>query len=143
VMLIDTLEMLFLPWLLCVAAYCVYAVVNPVWRKPLLNLVILLMLVWWLSPLISFALYFCLWHSRSHISRIWFSIQGAKERRRSLIEAMVYSFIAWASALVLLLVFQDALTRALIPVTFIGLAALTVPHMLLVDLADKLKSSNA
>jgi Brp/Blh family beta-carotene 15,15'-monooxygenase len=143
VMLIDTLEILFLPWLLCVAAYCVYAVVNPVWRKPLLNLVILLMLVWWLSPLISFAVYFCLWHSRSHISRIWFSIEGAKERQRSLIEAMVYSFIAWASALVLLLVFQDTLTRALIPVTFIGLAALTVPHMLLVDLADKLKSSSA
>jgi Brp/Blh family beta-carotene 15,15'-monooxygenase len=96
-----------------------------------------------LSPLLSFAVYFCVWHSRSHIARIWFSIRGTKERRRSLIEAMVYSVIAWASALVLLLVFQDTLTDALIPITFIGLAALTVPHMLLVDLADKLKSSRA
>ena len=142
-MLINTLEILFLPWLFCVAAYCAYALVYPVWRKPLLNLVILIMLVWCLSPLLSFAVYFCVWHSRSHIARIWFSIRGTKERRRSLIEAMVYSVIAWASALVLLLVFQDTLTDALIPITFIGLAALTVPHMLLVDLADKLKSSSA
>ena len=142
-MLINILGLLFLPWLLCFAAYCVYAAVFPMWRKSLLNLVILIMLVWCLPPLISFAVYFCLWHSRSHISRIWFSIKGAKERRRSLIEAMVYSVIAWASTVALLVVFDESLTQALIPITFIGLAALTVPHMLLVDLGDKLKSLGA
>jgi Brp/Blh family beta-carotene 15,15'-monooxygenase len=139
-MLINTLSLLFLPWLICLAAYCIYAVVYPVWRKPLLNLLIVLMLVWWLSPLISFAVYFCLWHSRSHTLRIWFSIKGERERRRSVIEAVVYSVIAWASALILFSVFQGSLTTGLIQITFIGLAALTVPHMLLVDLADKLKS---
>jgi Brp/Blh family beta-carotene 15,15'-monooxygenase len=138
-MLINAIGMLFLPWLVCFAAYFVYAVLIPVWRKPLLNLIIVLILVWFLSPLISFALYFCLWHSRSHTLRIWRSLDKGSERRRSLIEAVAYSLIAWITTLVIFMVFQESLTTALIKITFIGLAALTVPHMLLVDLADKLK----
>jgi len=138
-MLTNAIGMLFLPWLVCFAAYCVYAVLIPVWRKPLLNLIIVLILVWFLSPLISFALYFCLWHSRSHTLRIWRSLDKGSERRRSLIEAVAYSLIAWITTLVIFMVFQESLTTALIKITFIGLAALTVPHMLLVDLADKLK----
>jgi beta-carotene 15,15'-dioxygenase len=141
-MLINSIGMLFLPWLICLAAYCVYAVIYPVWRKPLLNLGISLLLVWWLSPLISFAAYFCLWHSRSHMLRTWHSLKDEGERLRSFIEAVVYTLLAWASALVFFLMSEGALTMVLMQITFIGLAALTVPHMLLVDLADKLKKSH-
>ena len=137
-MLINSIGMLFLPWLLCLSAYCIYALIYPVWRQPLLNLGILLLLVWWLSPLISFAAYFCLWHSRSHMLRIWRSLKEEEERQRSFIEAVVYTLLAWASALVFVLMSEGALTTVLMQITFIGLAALTVPHMLLVDLADKL-----
>jgi Brp/Blh family beta-carotene 15,15'-monooxygenase len=96
------------------------------------------MLAWWLPPLISFAVYFCLCHSRNHLLRVWFSINKERERRRSFIEAMVYSVLAWASVLVFLFIVPNTLTTALVQITFIGLAALTVPHMLLVDLANKL-----
>jgi len=141
-MLTSTISMLFLPWLLCFAAYFVYAVLIPVWRKPLLNLIMVLILVLFLSPLISFALYFCLWHSRNHTLRIWRSLERESERRRSLIEAVAYSLVAWITLLLFFMAFQGSLTTALIKITFIGLAALTVPHMLLVDLADKLKRQN-
>jgi Brp/Blh family beta-carotene 15,15'-monooxygenase len=137
-MLINTLSLFLLPWLLCVTAYLGYAFIYPVWRKPLLSLVLLLMLAWWLPPLISFAVYFCLCHSRNHLLRVWFSINKKRERRRSFIEAMVYSVLAWASVLVFLFIVPNTLTTALVQITFIGLAALTVPHMLLVDLANKL-----
>ncbi len=138
-MLIETIGMLFLPWLLSCLIYCVYVIIYPAWRTPLLNLVVLLMLVFLLPPLTSFALYFCLWHSRSHILRIWYSLKDERERRQSFIEAILYSVIAWMAALVFFTLFQGSLSTALIQLTFIGLAALTVPHMLLVDLADKLK----
>ena len=121
------------------AVYCGYAAVYPAWRKPLLNLIIVLILVFWLSPLVSFALYFCVWHSRCHTLRIWCSLKKESDRRRSLIEAVIYSVAAWVAALGFYMVFQQSFTTALIQITFIGLAALTVPHMLLVDFVDKIK----
>ena len=142
-MLIQSIILLFLPWLACFVAYCVYAAIYPVWRKPLLDLSILLMFAFTLPPLITFALYFCVWHSRCHMLRILNSIKGDTERRRSLIEAMAYSLIAWMALGVVFVLFQESFTSALMQVTFIGLAALTVPHMLLVDLADKLKPSSS
>lgn len=138
-MLIQAIDLLFLPWLLGCLLYCVYAIIYPAWRTPLLNLVILLVGVFLLPPLISFALYFCFWHSRSHILRVWHSLKDNSERRQSFIEATLYSLMAWLAALIFFMLFQASLTTALIQLTFIGLAALTVPHMLLVDLADKLK----
>ena len=117
----------------------VYASKNPAWRKPLNSLITQLILVFLLPPLISFALYFCLWHSRSHTLRIWQSIEEESERRRSFIEAAIYSLMAWTAALGFLLFFQGSLSASIVQLTFIGLAALTVPHMLLVDLAYNTK----
>ena len=138
-MLLQLIGALFLPWLLSFAGYAVYALKNPAWRKPLNSLITQLILVFLLPPLIGFALYFCFWHSRSHILRIWQSIEDDSERRCSFIEAAIYSLIAWTAALLFLVFFQESLSASIIQLTFIGLAALTVPHMLLVDLAYSTK----
>ncbi len=138
-MLLQSIGALFLPWLLSFAGYAVYASKNPAWRKPLNSLITQLILVFLLPPLISFGLYFCLWHSRSHTLRIWQGIEEKSERRRSFIEAAIYSLMAWTGALIFLLFFQGPLSASIVQLTFIGLAALTVPHMLLVDLAYNTK----
>jgi Brp/Blh family beta-carotene 15,15'-monooxygenase len=137
--LTNTIAMLWTTWLLAVLAYCAYAWFVPVWRKPLFSLLILLALVFLLPPLVSFALYFCLWHSRRHTVRIWQSLQDETERKRSFVEATFYSLMAWISAGVFFIYLHDSFSETLLQLTFIGLAALTVPHMLLVDIADRLK----
>ena len=64
-----------------------------------------------------------------------------QERLRSSVEAASYTLITWLSGIFLVLFFLSKpnlnLEPILIQVTFIGLAALTVPHMILIDLLNK------
>ena len=137
--LLNQIDQLRLPWAASLFAYLIYSIYQPRWRQSLLSLAVLIVLAYLLPPLVSFALYFCLWHSRSHMQRIWRSI-APDQRRRSTSEAVAYSLLAYAAAGIYL-VFQTnsaptsvtAITPALLQLTFIGLAALTVPHMVLVD----------
>lgn len=139
-LLMDFLTVMLIPWAIICTAYCGYAYVNAAYRKPLVDLLLLIMLVSLLPPLISFALYFCLWHSRGHMLRLWRSLE-ATERRRSAQEAAAYTLLAWISAALIFYYLNDTATLSLIQLTFIGLAALTLPHMLLVDFADRNKTN--
>ena len=92
-MLMDIVTSLFPLWVLSCVAYCVYAYRNKQYRQSLLSLMVLIGLVYVLPPLVSFAFYFCFWHSRGHIRRLWRSLDKA-ERSRSLGEAFVYTLLA-------------------------------------------------
>jgi Brp/Blh family beta-carotene 15,15'-monooxygenase len=135
--LLAQIDRLLLPWATCVFFYLIYTVYQPRWRGAFYNLCLLILLAFLLPPLVSFALYFCLWHSRNHMLRIWKSIAPDK-RRRSAIETVVYSFLAYAAAALYFMLQIDmngtaAFAPSMVQLTFIGLAALTVPHMLLID----------
>jgi Brp/Blh family beta-carotene 15,15'-monooxygenase len=133
--LLKQIDFLLLPWAACLTAYLIYSVYQPRWRTALLNLGLLTCLAYLLPPLVSFALYFCLWHSRSHMQRIWQSL-ALDKRRRSAIETLVYSLLAYIAAGLYFALQREtgsAPTAMLVQLTFIGLAALTVPHMLLID----------
>lgn len=135
-LLLDGLINLFLPWLLILTGYCFYAHKHPQYRRSLFSLLGFVGLAIVLPPLASFALYFCFWHSRGHMLRLWQSLK-LTERRRSGREAAAYTVISWLVAGLIFYYFQTPSTAALIKLTFIGLAALTLPHMLLVDYADR------
>lgn len=133
--LLQVIDFLLKPYILIVCAYLAYSILEKGWIHSAFNLIILLLLAYLLAPLLSFALYFCLWHSRAHTIRIWQSISVA-ERRRCLQETFAYSIAAWVTAAGFFWYFQANPDNILIQLTFIGLAALTVPHMVLVDFAD-------
>ena len=141
-MLMDIVTSLFPLWVLSCVAYCVYAYRNKQYRQSLLSLMVLIGLVYVLPPLVSFAFYFCFWHSPGHIRRLWRSLDKA-ERSRSLGEAFVYTLLAWVSVAIAFLYLNSGATESSIQITFIGLAALTLPHMLLVDYADRANESGA
>jgi len=137
--LLNHIDQLLLPWLVSLFAYAIYSLYQARWRKSLLSLTLLIALAYLLPPLVSFALYFCLWHSRSHLQRIWRNIP-TEQRQRSAREAVIYSLLAYAAGAIYFLLQTNsgsasvsAVTPALLQLTFTGLAALTVPHMVLVD----------
>lgn len=135
--LLQQIDSLLLPWAVLLFAYGIYSIYQPRWRWALFNLALLTALAYLLPPLVSFALYFCLWHSRRHMQQTWRAI-APEQRRRSAIETLVYSLLAFVAAGLFFVVqtqngSASGITPTLLQLTFVGLAALTVPHMLLVD----------
>lgn len=88
-------------------------------------------------PLVFFTVYFCLLHSARHLR------DGFAEERRVLPRRATIVIVAGATIIPILVAIAvvatgapGALDERLIQVVFIGLAALTVPHMLLVTLDE-------
>ncbi|MGY6555826.1 MAG: Brp/Blh family beta-carotene 15,15'-dioxygenase [Wenzhouxiangella sp.] len=111
------------------------------WRKQfavLTELLLLLILAAAVPPLIYFALYFCLLHSPRHLRSTY--EQTPLAARSGLIrEAAVYTSVTLLLAGLLaafFLPFSNP-TELALQLLFIGLAALTVPHMLLIAWTER------
>ncbi len=94
----------------------------------------------WLPPLTAFALYFGLLHSVRHlltVARDFNREPGQSTLKFLTLHALpITSFVLAAALLVFLLMPEgQAFDQRLIQIVFIGLAALTFPHMLLVGMS--------
>ena len=138
--LLNILSVVFFIWMLCCAGYCIFTFYHREYLKPLLNLLALIGIMFVTPPLVGFALYFCLWHSRGHMLRLWNSLPS-NVRYGATREALIYTLLAWGTGLVLFYYLNGSPTEIVFRLTFIGLAALTLPHMILVDLLDKRRES--
>jgi Brp/Blh family beta-carotene 15,15'-monooxygenase len=105
------------------------------WRIGLLELVALLSLFLLVPPLVGFAIYFCCVHSARHLLSVWRSINREMPRKSIYFQATFFTLASWAAGAVALYycMINMSMESAIMQVVFIGLAALTVPHMLLVD----------
>ncbi len=86
-------------------------------------------------PLLGFAIYFCGVHSVRHFKHMGMMLKSTLQQFQVTRTTVIFSLMTWAVGL-LVLANQSAsigLEPALLQVIFIGLAALTVPHMILVD----------
>jgi beta-carotene 15,15'-dioxygenase len=87
-----------------------------------------------LPPLVSFALYFCIIHTGRHMRRIWHVLASTSSPKGLYRQAAGFTLASWlVGGAAFLWLETDDLDAALLQVVFIGLAALTVPHMILVD----------
>lgn len=127
---VTTLQLLAWPWLL----WMMLVVVRSSRRdgRFALEILALGLLALTATPLLGFAIYFCAMHSPRHILRTW-QYAGVAPRRMALVAllpllaVLVLGLLGWyflppASA--------DERTLKLL---FVGLAALTLPHMVLVE----------
>ena len=138
--LLSIIQLLFIGWIIFCVGYCFFCLYKKHYSKPLVGLVIMIVIISLLPPLVSFAVYFCLWHSRGHILRLWDSLQQGK-RLATAQEAITYTLLSWLTAVGVFFYLSGPLTDIMLQLTFIGLAALTWPHMILVDYMDKRRAT--
>ncbi len=105
------------------------------WRFGFLEAGLLILMFAAVPPLVGFALYFCCVHSARHLWSVWKAVKAEFPRQTLFIGAVAFTFASWGAGAAAFwwcasfMMVESALLR----VVFIGLAALTVPHMILVD----------
>ena len=105
-------------------------------RKGIIEIFFLLFIFYIFDPLLSFAIYFCFFHTYKHLKHLIKNIYLNLTNKKFVIyTTFIFTAISWIGglAIVYYLVQNLSLYESILKVIFIGLAALTLPHMLLVD----------
>ena len=104
----------------------------------------LVLFAWALPPLVYFAVYFCALHSPTHFQRV-LRLVPSSERSGALTQTAGFTVLTLFFAGIAFFVLSDtiSLQQSTLQIVFIGLAALTVPHMFLVDGICRLKLGEA
>ena len=105
------------------------------WSATTLELLILGIVYALVPPLLGFAIYFCLVHSARHFKRILSTIKATVDFSNIKNQAILFTTASWIAAGIAFWMLADFADPGptVMRITFIGLAALTVPHMLLID----------
>ena len=114
------------------------------WLNGLIEIMFLVLMFIKLPPLVSFAIYFCCIHTVRHLSNILIPIRTILPSKILYIKAIGFTITSWIIGYIAFLwcATQIPIETSLLRVVFIGLAALTVPHMILVDVFFRNKIVN-
>ena len=121
--------------IVAVGACITQAVNDAKWSVTSIELPILGIVYALVPPLLGFAIYFCLVHSARHFKRILSTIKATVDLSNIKNQAILFTTASWIAAGIAFWMFADFAEPGptVMRITFIGLAALTVPHMVLID----------
>jgi len=127
----QMLHLLSFPWLvLTIAAAIIQFRSNWVSGFEIMYCVVL---ACWVPPLLAFTIFFCIMHSARHIMRAIGEFVDLNPHR-VLLAAVTPMFLTFCVALMgWLFLAHVPLDARIIQLTFVGLAALTVPHMAIIE----------
>ena len=113
---------------------CIRSQEKPQRRKDIVTVLGLIAFAWLLPPLVYFAIYFCFLHSPTHFSHV-IKLVPVPDRRRAVMQTAAFTLLTLIFAGLALSALYGELTleQSAVQIIFIGLAALTVPHMVLID----------
>ena len=105
-------------------------------KKYFIIFIILLAVIYFLPPLLAFAIYFCFIHSFNHVTRVIPALKISQTKESIYRLFFIFTFLSWFVGIftLLFLVQSNSFSDSILRLTFIGLAALTFPHMILVDI---------
>tara|TARA_B100001769_G_C21979481_1_gene526671 strand:- start:83 stop:595 length:513 start_codon:yes stop_codon:yes gene_type:complete len=111
-------------------------------RKGIFELLFLLAVFYVFDPLLSFTIYFCFFHTFKHLKHLLNNIYiHLPNKKFVLLSTFCFTLISWLGGIFIVLYLAQNFSyyESIIKVLFIGLAALTLPHMLLVDILYRKK----
>ena len=88
-------------------------------------------------PLVAFCAYFCVMHSPRHILRTLAGLKAPEAREALVLAVWPTLTVLVTAALVIWLAREVALESRVMQLVFVGLAALTLPHMVLLERARR------
>ena len=105
------------------------------WRSTAVELALLATIFALVPPLVGFAVYFCLVHSARHVAGIISNLRRYMSVASLCVQTMAFTLASWLAGVAAVWWLADMANPepTVLRVIFIGLAALTVPHMILVD----------
>lgn len=120
---------------LAAGAYALLAFRHQRLRRGFAEYLILTALLIILPPLAGFAFYFTLVHTPRHLLRITAALKAQNPKLNVWGMTLLFTLATWAMAAGAYVLLADTVGRdaASLQIVFIGLAALTVPHMILID----------
>lgn len=112
------------------------------WRALALQLTTVALLFWLSHPLVAFGIYFSVWHSPFHFREHWSELTArldARQVRRVAWQTLVVTMVTILAGVLVWPFLRDrlALLDAALGLVFAGLAALTVPHMILSQISRR------
>ena len=137
---LSSIPYLFWPgYIATTVAFVVYvlkSIKEPYLRVGVAELSIILLSAYFFSVLVAFTIYFCFIHSLKHTKHVLrlLDLENVKYRK-AFFSAVVFTLLAWLFAYIAFkrLHFDLSIEDSLLKVIFIGLASLTLPHMILVE----------
>ena len=106
-------------------------------RIGIFEIILLLIIFYFFDPLLSFTIYFCFFHTYKHLKHLFSKINLHIINKNFVIySTLIFTMISWVGGIILIIyLYQNfSLYESIIKVIFVGLAALTLPHMILVDI---------
>jgi len=116
-------------------AYALAAIRLPSLRLPFIEFSGLLLAMWALPPIAGFAVYFACVHTPRHVRRIFLKLRAYDPEISPFRLTVIFTLLTWVLGGIAytFLAGRTMPDAAAFQVVFIGLAALTVPHMILID----------
>ena len=109
----------------------------PKLRWGLLEMVIVLLIIFLTEPLVAFSIYFCFIHTFKHVKSILKDTSKHLANNEFVtITTISFTVLTWIGGILAILYLYNnySFEESFIKTLFIGLAALTLPHMTLVDI---------
>ena len=106
-------------------------------RIGVIEILFLLFIFYIFDPLLSFAIYFCFFHTYKHLKNLITNVYlHLSNKKFVLYSTFIFTIISWIGGILIVLYLSQNFNiyESILKVIFIGLAALTLPHMILVDL---------